>query len=174
MFRPARPLRPPGARPPGPPVQQALPTPHTPTAPGEKTTVEGEVVRVTYENGETGFRVLRIAVDGRRDPETLVGVFPAAPPGTRVRATGQRTRDAKHGDQFKVETLLAVEPSTLEGLERYLGSGMIQGVGPAYAKRIVEAFGENVLEVLDRSPERLRSVPGLGRGRADAVASARR
>ena len=129
-------------------------------------------MRVTYENADSGFRVLRVAVEGRREPETLVGVFPSAPPGTHVRATGQRTRDAKHGDQFKVETLLTVEPSTLDGLERYLGSGMIQGVGPAYAKRIVEAFGENVLEVLDRSPERLRSVPGLGRGRADAVAKA--
>ena len=70
------------------------------------------MVRVTYENPETGFRVVRVAIDGRAEPETLVGVFPGAPPGTRVRATGRRVRDARHGDQFKVDTLLAVEPST--------------------------------------------------------------
>jgi exodeoxyribonuclease V alpha subunit len=150
-------------------VQQALPVPRP--ADG-KTTLEGEVVRVTYESIETGFRVVRVAVDGRRDEETLVGVFPSAPPGTRVRATGQRTRDPKFGDQFRVETMLLVEPSTLDGLERYLGSGMIQGIGPAYAKRIVDAFGEQVLEVLDQNPERLRSVPGLGKRRAEAVAKA--
>jgi exodeoxyribonuclease V alpha subunit len=81
-------------------------------------------------------------------------------------------KDAKHGEQLKVETLITVAPSTLEGIERYLGSGMVPGVGPAYAKRIVEAFGMEALEVLDRAPERLVEVPGLGPKRADAVAKA--
>src|SRR5262249_38568743 len=127
-------------------------------------------------NESTGFRVLRVAVEGRprddRDLDVWVGAFPAAPPGSRVRATGRRVQDAKHGDQFKVETLLVVAPATLDGLERYLGSGMVQGIGPAYAKRIVETFGADVLQILDKTPERLRDVPGLGARRAEAIAKA--
>jgi exodeoxyribonuclease V alpha subunit len=151
-------------------------------APGASTPVEGEVARVTFENEETGFRVLRVEVDapaatagakaGGRAVETWVGVFPAVPPGMRVRATGHYERDPKHGEQLRVDTLLTVAPSTLEGLEKYLGSGMVQGIGPAFAKRIVEAFGLSTLEVLDRAPERLADVPGLGSRRASAVAKA--
>ena len=143
-----------------------------PSGLGTPVTVDGEVVRVTFENDETGFRVLRVAVEGRAQPEPWVGVFPAAPPGTRVRATGRYERDAKHGDQLKVETLLTVAPSTIEGLERYLGSGMVPGIGPAYAKRIVETFGMDALEVLDRAPDRLTEVRGLGPKRAELVARA--
>lgn len=129
-------------------------------------------MRVTYENESTGFRVLRVAVEGEANERTLVGVFPPAPPGSRVRATGKIQRDERHGDQFRVETLLTIAPSTLSGIERFLGSGLIPGVGPAYAKRIVEAFGTATLEVLDRSPERLREVDGLGQKRAADVEKA--
>lgn len=144
----------------------------TVATPGQAVTVEGEVARVTYENDETGFRVLRVTVEGRAQPETWVGIFRAVPAGTRVRATGRYERDPRHGEQLKVETLLTIAPQTLEGLERYLGSGMVPGIGPAYAKRIVETFGMEALEVLDRSPERLAEVPGLGPKRADAVSKA--
>lgn len=134
--------------------------------------VDGEVIRVTYESEDSGFRVLRVAVTGRAEPESWVGVCPPAPPGTKVRATGRYQQSPKHGLQLELETLLTVAPSTLEGLERYLGSGMIHGIGPSYAKRIVQAFGEHTLEVLDRTPDRLRAVPGLGVKRADAVTRA--
>ena len=132
-------------------------------------TVEGEVVRVTYENETTGFRVIRVAVDGESSERILVGVFPSAPVGTRVRATGKPQRDDKHGDQFRVETLLPIAPATLGGLERFLGSGIIHGVGPVIAKRIVDTFGSASLEILDRSPERLREVEGLGERRAETI-----
>jgi len=148
------------------------PKPQPEAVPGTNVTVDGEVVRVTFENEETGFRVLRVAVEGRMAPETWVGVLPTTAPGTRVRATGRYERDGRHGDQLKVETLLTVAPSTMDGIERYLGSGMVPGIGPAFAKRIVEVFGLSTLEILDRSPERLAEVPGLGRGRVDAVAKA--
>ena len=152
---------------------QASLLPTSPPVPRDRTaTVEGEVVRVTYESEESGFRVVRVAVEGRREPEVLVGVFPPVVPGARVRATGRYKVDSRHGEQFQVETLLPVAPSTIEGLERYLGSGLVPGVGPAYAKRIVEAFGEQTLEVLDRDPDRLAHVPGLGPKRAEAVAKA--
>ena len=98
------------------------------------------------------------------------GVSPTQP-GTRVRATGRYESDKRHGDQLRVETLLAIVPSTLEGVERYLGSGMIKGIGPAYAKRIVETFGMGTLEILDHTPERLRSSRPRPR-RARAVATA--
>jgi exodeoxyribonuclease V alpha subunit len=156
------------------PIQKPLfaKAPAEPPQFGRLVTVEGEVTRVTYENEETGFRVLRVAVEGRTDPEIWVGTVPSAMPGARVRATGKYVRDAKHGEQLKVETLLTIAPSTLDGLEKYLGSGMVPGIGPAFAKRIVEAFGEYTLEVLDKSPERLSEVPGLGQRRAGAVAKA--
>ena len=140
--------------------------------PGELVSVEGEVVKVTFENEETGFRVLRVEREGKSSPEPWVGVMPSAPPGTRVRATGRYETDSKHGEQLRVETLLAVMPATTAGVEKYLGSGVIPGVGPAYAKRIVEVFGDRTLTVLDQEPERMRDVPGLGEKRAAAVAKA--
>jgi exodeoxyribonuclease V alpha subunit len=97
------------------------PKPQPAAVPGTSVTVDGEIVRVTFENDETGFRVLRVAVEGRAQPETWVGVIPVSAPGTRVRATGRYERDARHGDQLKVETLLTVAPSTVDGIERYLG-----------------------------------------------------
>ncbi|HZF49366.1 MAG TPA: ATP-dependent RecD-like DNA helicase [Polyangiaceae bacterium] len=156
------------------PVQRPLfaKAPPAPPPQGRLVTVEGEVARITYENEETGFRVLRVTVEGRAEPEIWVGTVPSAMPGARVRATGKYVRDPKHGDQLKVDTLLTIAPSTLDGLEKYLGSGMVPGIGPAFAKRIVEAFGEETLEVLDKSPERLSEVPGLGQRRAGAVAKA--
>ncbi len=134
--------------------------------------LEGEVMLVTYESESTGFRVLRVRVDGQSEFETVVGVLPAAPPGSRIRATGKRSEDARHGRQFKADTLLVLAPSTLDGIERYLASGLVPGIGPAYAKRIVAAFGGQTLEVLDRSPERLRDVPGLGKRRVEAIGRA--
>jgi exodeoxyribonuclease V alpha subunit len=161
----------------GGPAQRGLfgpPAARSPAAPAAEgpATLEGEVVRVTYENEDTGFRVLKVAVEGREAPEPWIGRFPSVSPGRRVRATGRYERDPRHGAQFRVETLLELAPSTLEGLEKYLGSGMVSGIGPAYAKRIVEAFGEETLRVLDQEPERLGEVPGLGARRAEALAQA--
>jgi len=153
------------------PAQARLSLPDVPP-PQVEGVLEGEVVRVTYESDETGFRVLRVAVPGKKETETVVGVFPPAPPGTRVRATGKRVDDPRHGAQFKAETLLTLAPSTLDGVRRYLASGLVPGIGPAYAKRIVDTFGDKTLEVLDRDPNRLREVPGLGRSRVASVAEA--
>jgi exodeoxyribonuclease V alpha subunit len=152
-------------------VQGSL-LPASPSSSHDTGTLDGEVVRVTYESEDSGFRVLRVAIAGEVQPVVVVGFFPVAAVGTRIRATGKWERDRKHGQQFRAETLLAVAPSTLDGLERYLGSGIIHGIGPKYAKRIVEAFGTETLEVLDRAPERLHEVSGLGPTRAGAIAKA--
>lgn len=150
------------------PAQGGLFTASPVSASGD-VTIEGEVVRITYESEESGFRVVRVRADGEAMERTLVGVFPPVIPGTRVRATGKLVRDIKRGEQVRVETLLTVAPATLAGLERFLGSGLVRGVGPAYAKRIVQTFGEQSLEVLDKYPERLREVPGLGKERSSEV-----
>lgn len=149
--------------------QGSLSLPRPPSPDG---VLEGEVVRVTFENEETGFRVLKVKVEGEHDVQTVVGNVPAAPPGTRIRATGKRIRDAKHGPQFKADTLLPLAPSTLEGIRKYLSSGLVPGIGKAYAKRIVDHFGEDTLDVLDRDPSQLRDVPGLGASRVASVAKA--
>lgn len=136
------------------------------------TTVTGEVERVTYENEETGFRVIRVGSIKGRGPIAVVGKFQAVGPGTLVRITGDFVEDPRHGQQLRADTLVAIEPETLVGLERYLGSGIIPGVGPGFAKRIVGAFGLATLKVLDESPERLQEVPGLGAQRVEEIRKA--
>ena len=129
------------------------------------TTVIGEIERVTYENEETGFRVIKVgSIQGRRarEPLSVVGVFQPVGAGTRVRVTGSYVNDPRHGEQFRADTLVPLEPDTLVGLERYLSSGLIRGIGPGFAKRIVAKFGVETLTVLDQEPTRIREVPGLG------------
>lgn len=132
-------------------------------------TLSGEVERVTYESESTSFRVLRVgSLEGegaRSGSIAVVGTFQAVGPGTRIRITGNFVTDARHGEQLRADVVVPIEPNTLVGLERYLGSGLIPGVGNALAKRIVDAFGLETLRVLDEQPDRLASVPGLGQRR---------
>ncbi|MEM9693373.1 MAG: ATP-dependent RecD-like DNA helicase [Myxococcota bacterium] len=134
--------------------------------------LEGEVAHVTFANEQSGFRVLQVKPASGGDSVTVVGVMPPAPDGTRVRATGGYVVDKRHGRQFKADTLIALAPSTLEGLQKYLSSGVIPGIGRALAKRIVTKFGDETMTVLDTSPERLREVSGLGATRAQSIANA--
>jgi exodeoxyribonuclease V alpha subunit len=134
-------------------------------------TVAGEVQRVTYENEETGFRVVKVLENPRHEPVVVVGVFQAVGPGNQVRATGNY-EDGKHGRQFRVDSLLVVAPETLDGIERYLGSGVIPGLGPGFAKRIVQHFGTSTLDVLDRDPGALSKVPGLKGKRLQTIVRA--
>ncbi len=138
-------------------------------APREAETLAGEVERVTYESEETGFRVLRVTDVPVRGRVTVVGVFPPVAAGARVRVTGRFVEDERHGEQFRADSLVELVPDTLAGLERYLGSGLVPGVGPGFAKRIVAALGMDTLDVLDRHPERLTAIPGLGRARIGAL-----
>jgi len=144
------------------------------TVPKSVITLSGEVERITFENEETGFRVIRVgSLEGegaRPGSIPVVGTFPAVGPGTRVRITGEYGVDPRHGEQLRVQVLVPLAPSTLDGLTRYLGSGVIPGVGPAFAERIVKKFGMASLDVLDTKPERLSSVPGIGSRRAEQIA----
>lgn len=143
-------------------------------------TLTGEVERVTYENEESSFRVLRVgALSGdisalskeaqRSQSIVVVGTFQAVGPGARVRVTGSTVVDPRHGEQFRADVLVPVEPNTLAGLEKYLGSGLIPRVGPALAKRIVERFGLDTLQVLDQQSARLKEVRGLGVKRVSEI-----
>jgi exodeoxyribonuclease V alpha subunit len=139
---------------------------------GPETVVEGVVERITFESAETGFRVIKVAVDGRAEPVSVVGTFPPAAVGARVRVRGQVEKDRRHGEQLRAESLVELVPETLAGLEKYLASGLIKGVGPKIAARIVATFGLEALRVLDEQPERLHEVEGLGQKRRLALARA--
>ncbi|HEX7663123.1 MAG TPA: ATP-dependent RecD-like DNA helicase, partial [Polyangiaceae bacterium] len=130
----------------------------------------GEVERITFESESSGFRVLKVTVDGAKAPLVVVGVMPTVHAGARVRVRGEIIVDKKHGEQLKATNLTELLPNTLLGVERYLASGHIKGVGPKTAKRIVEAFGMDTLKVLDEAPERLTEVTGLGPRLRDNVA----
>ncbi len=125
---------------------------------------------MTFENEETHFRVLKVDVPGK-GVIAAVGKFPFVGPGSHVRLTGDYGTDAKHGAQFRVTSLVVIEPDTVAGIERYLASGIIPGIGPGFAKRIVERFGADTLSVLDSDPSRLTEVPGLGSSRCQEIAT---
>lgn len=127
--------------------------------------LQGSVERVTFHHPETGYCVLRLKAQNHPYLVTLVGHAPSIQSGEFVEATGTWNEHRTFGRQFKAETLKMVAPSTLDGIEKYLASGMIKGVGPHYAKKMVEAFGEKVFEIVENEPEKLRTIPGFGAGR---------
>jgi exodeoxyribonuclease V alpha subunit len=132
----------------------------------------GNVERVTFHSEESGFCVLRIKARGHRDLVTTIGHAAMISAGEWITATGEWTNDRNHGLQFKARFLKTSEPSSVEGIEKYLGSGMIRGIGPAYAKRLVQMFGKDVFDVIEANPERLREVTGIGPMRAAKITSA--
>ncbi|WP_237480586.1 SF1B family DNA helicase RecD2 [Lichenibacterium dinghuense] len=131
----------------------------------------GLVERVTFHNEENGFCVLRLKARGQRDLVTVIGHAAMISAGEWVQAAGTWTNDRTHGLQFRANFLKATAPTTLDGIEKYLGSGMIRGIGPAYAKRLVRAFGEAVFDVIEADPSRLREVEGIGPVRAQRIAA---
>ncbi len=141
-----------------------------PEAPAE--TLSGLVERVVFHNPETGFCVLRVKLADQREPAAVVGECPAVAAGEVVRAEGIWQTNPSFGLQFRARILSVVPPSTLEGIEAYLGSGMIKGIGRAMAAKLVRAFGAGVFEVIEREPSRLREIPGIGRGLAERIATA--
>jgi len=132
----------------------------------------GSIERVTFHSPESGFCVLRIKARGHRDLVTVVGHAAEISAGEWVTVSGTWVNSREHGQQFKASFLKASAPTTAEGIEKYLGSGMIRGIGPIYASKLVGAFGAEVFEVIEQAPERLREVPGIGKVRAGRIASA--
>ncbi len=131
----------------------------------------GLVERVTFHSEESGFCVLRVKARGHRDLVTTIGHAAMISAGEWITASGVWVNDRNHGLQFKAHFLRPHAPSTLDGLEKYLGSGMIRGIGPVYAKRLVKMFGKHVFDIIEAEPERLREVEGIGPKRADKITS---
>ncbi|MBN2307639.1 MAG: ATP-dependent RecD-like DNA helicase [Candidatus Hydrogenedentes bacterium] len=134
--------------------------------------IEGTVERIVYESQESGFLVGRLIEEGKREPTTFVGNVIAVSAGETIRLWGRWVDDRKFGRQFRIERYETVVPSTAAAIEKYLGSGLVRGIGPAFAKRLVAAFGVETLRVIDEEPKRLRSVAGIGRTRAKRIREA--
>ena len=142
------------------------------TEPSSLEVLAGLVERVTYHNGDSGFCVLRIKARGHRDLITVVGHAATIAAGEWVTASGEWINDHTHGQQFKARFMRTSEPTSIEGIEKYLGSGMIRGIGPVYAKKMVKAFGEKVFDIIEAEPDRLREVTGIGQVRAKRITDA--
>src|ERR1700737_1594663 len=131
----------------------------------------GLVERVTFHNEDNGFCVLRVKARGKREPITVVGHVAVISAGEFIQASGEWANDRTHGGQFRARFLKTMPPTTTEGIAKYLGSGMIRGIGPAYARKLVRAFGDQVFDVIEAEPHRLREVAGIGPKRADGIAT---
>ena len=138
----------------------------------EREVLAGAVERVTFHSEESGFCVLRIKARGRRELVTVLGHAAAVSAGEWITASGEWVNDRTYGPQFRSRFLKATAPTSTEGIERYLGSGMIRGIGPVYAKKLVGTFGERVFDVIETGPERLREVDGIGPVRAARITTA--
>jgi exodeoxyribonuclease V alpha subunit len=134
--------------------------------------LSGSIERVTFHSEATGFCVLRVKVKGHRDVVTVVGSAASVTAGEFIECLGFWANDRQHGLQFKANELKIVPPTTLEGIEKYLGSGMVKGIGPHFAKKLVKAFGVDVFDVIEHSPERLQELDGIGPKRRQKVTSA--
>ncbi len=147
--------------------------------------LSGSVERITYYNPENGYTVLRLRPERQRGMQavpktsltfdglaTVVGNLPELSPGEFLRLQGQWDRHPKHGSQFKAELCEQTLPATIAGIQGYLGSGMIKGIGPKLAERIVSQFKEDTFQVIEEQPERLFEVPGIGMDRAGQITPA--
>jgi exodeoxyribonuclease V alpha subunit len=135
-------------------------------------TLDAVLERITYANQETGYTVARVATDRSSDLLTVVGPLLGAQPGESLRLQGRWASHPQYGRQFQVEAYTTVLPATIQGIRRYLGSGLIKGIGPRMAERIVDHFGQATLQVIEDDPRRLVEVPGLGPKRTAMITAA--
>jgi exodeoxyribonuclease V alpha subunit len=150
------------AAPPAPPAGAAPPL----------ATLEGSVERITFQNEESGFTVVRLQPAGKSHLVTVVGKLAAVHVGEHLRLRGRWTSHPQHGRQFEVHDYRVVLPTSVEGIRKYLGSGLVRGVGPVMADRLVRHFGARTLAVIEEEPERLTEAPGIGPVRARAIQAA--
>ena len=140
--------------------------------PDNLTDLRGQIERITYHSVETGFTIARVKVPGRKELATVVGAITNPAPGEILAMQGQWGRHPKYGEQFKIASCESVVPATVGGIEKYLGSGLVKGIGPVMAKRIVKRFKEQALEVIERSPKRLSEIEGIGPKRVAMIQKA--
>lgn len=132
----------------------------------------GLIERVTFHSEESGFAVLKVKAKGHRDLVTVVGTLPSVSAGEWITAQGHWVRDREHGMQLKAQLIKCSEPTSREGMEKYLGSGLVKGIGPVYAKKLVAKFGEEIFTIIDLYSARLQEVEGIGPGRRRKIKEA--
>jgi len=131
--------------------------------------LSGLIERVTFHNDDTGFAVLKVKAKGQRDLVSVVGSLASVSAGEWVTAEGRWIQDKEFGLQFKAEMLTSTPPTTTEGIEKYLGSGMVKGIGPIYAQKLVAKFGEQIFDVIEQTSARLEEVDGIGPKRRQKI-----
>ncbi len=134
--------------------------------------LSGQIERITYTNEKTGYIVARVKVKGMKNPVTVVGNLMSPSPGETFTMKGEWIKHPKFGDQFAVSEFISMIPEDAAGVERYLGSGMIKGLGPVMAKRIVKKFGEKALSVIENETDKLQKVEGIGKKRIAEIKKA--
>ena len=134
--------------------------------------LKGQIERITYTNDETGYTIAKVKVQGQPEPVTVVGNLIAPNPGEIISMQGEWTSHPKYGKQFKISHYESTVPATVYGIQKYLGSGLIKGIGPVMAKRIVQRFGKETLEVIEKRIQRLEEVEGIGEKRIDIIRKA--
>ena len=144
----------------------------TPSSSSQLASLQGRIERITYSNDQDGYTVAKIKVNGRNDLVTVIGHMIAPLPGQVMKMRGEWSTHPKYGEQFKAVRCECTVPATSAGIQRYLGSGLIKGIGPVMAKRIVAQFGESTLEVIDTKTERLTEVEGIGHKRISMIKKA--
>ena len=127
------------------------------------------VERITYQNAQNGYSVIKCRAKGFQDLVTVVGAMPDVHVGSVLYLGGNWRVDAKYGRQFSIETFEETLPATVYGIEKYLGSGLVKGVGPKFAQRIVQRFGKDTLDVIEEDPDKLLEVPGIGKLRVERI-----
>ena len=132
-------------------------------------TLSGVIERVTFHNLDNGYCVLKVQAKGHRELVAVVGHLPAALAGEFIEATGEWVSDRAHGQQFQAAELRTTPPHTTAGIAKYLGSGLVKGIGPKYAQKIVDVFGDKTLDVIEQSPAFLKQVKGLGPKRIELI-----
>src|SRR5580765_6042754 len=130
--------------------------------PAAPETITGLIERVTFFNEENGFAVLKVKARGNREPVTVVGSLPTVTAGEWLTAEGTWVRDREFGLQFRADLLNSAAPTNREGIEKYLGSGMVKGIGPVYAKKLVAHFGEKIFDIIEKKSGRLLDIEGIG------------
>src|SRR5690349_18866681 len=145
----------------------------SPAGPQSLSVLEAVLERITYANEDTGYTIARVATErSGTDLLTVVGPLLGAQVGESLRLTGRWGSHPKYGRQFEVWSYTTVLPATIQGIQRYLGSGLVKGIGPKMAERIVDHFGTDTLRVIEEEPKRLVEVPGLGPKRTKMIAAA--
>ena len=134
--------------------------------------LQGQLERITFHSEENHFTIAKIRVKGQKDLVTIVGSLFSVAPGEVVKLAGSWDRHPKFGEQFRFTSCEIIAPATLHGIERYLGSGLIKGVGPVMAKRLIEKFGLETLDIIEQQPQRLREVEGIGEKKIGMIRAA--